>query len=224
MSIAALTQWISVSRPREGQARLGQRCLTSPSGFTTCDAAERAVGRHLPGHRARPVLACRPDDLRDHVAGPLHDHEVALADVLAVDVLLVVERRGRDGDAADLHRLELGPRVQRARAADPDVDLAQGRDRGRRRPLVRARPPGPLVERAEPLLLLEGVELDHDRRRSRSRALRAALSHRAQAAATSSIVSSRSVCGFVRKPRSRSHASISNWAVGAPAPSCTPAP
>ena len=35
MSIAALTQWMSVSRPREGQARLGQRCFTSPSGLTT---------------------------------------------------------------------------------------------------------------------------------------------------------------------------------------------
>ena len=35
MSIAALTQWIRVSRPREGQARFGQRCITSPSGFTT---------------------------------------------------------------------------------------------------------------------------------------------------------------------------------------------
>jgi hypothetical protein len=35
----------------------------------------------------------RADDLRDHVAGALDDDEVTLADVLAVDVLLVVERR-----------------------------------------------------------------------------------------------------------------------------------
>ena len=35
MSIAALTQWISVSRPRDGHARFGQRCMTSPAGFTT---------------------------------------------------------------------------------------------------------------------------------------------------------------------------------------------
>ena len=35
MSIAAITQLFSVSRPREGQARFGQRCMTSPSGFTT---------------------------------------------------------------------------------------------------------------------------------------------------------------------------------------------
>ena len=35
MSIAAVTQLISVSSPRDGHARLGQRCMTSPSGFTT---------------------------------------------------------------------------------------------------------------------------------------------------------------------------------------------
>ena len=34
MSSAAPTQWISVSRPRDGQARFGQRCITSPSGLT----------------------------------------------------------------------------------------------------------------------------------------------------------------------------------------------
>ena len=32
--MAALTQLISVSSPREGQARVGQRCIASPSGLT----------------------------------------------------------------------------------------------------------------------------------------------------------------------------------------------
>ena len=59
-------------------------------------------------------------------------------------------------------RLELGPRVERAGAPDADVDPPQRRDRGRRRPLERARPARPLVQRAEPLLLVEGVDLDHD--------------------------------------------------------------
>ena len=120
MSVAAMTQLLSVSSPREGQARFGQRCITSPSGLTTGDAAERAVL----GHPERLVpAACGqhgPDDLRDHVAGALDDHQVALADVLAVDVLLVVQRRPRDGDAADLDRLEHRPRVERAGAADAD--------------------------------------------------------------------------------------------------------
>ena len=35
MSAAACTQLINDSRPREGQARFGQRCITSPSGLTT---------------------------------------------------------------------------------------------------------------------------------------------------------------------------------------------
>ena len=34
MSAAACTQLISVSRPRDGQARFGQRCIASPSGLT----------------------------------------------------------------------------------------------------------------------------------------------------------------------------------------------
>ena len=35
MSAGPSTQLISVSRPRDGQARFGQRCIASPSGFTT---------------------------------------------------------------------------------------------------------------------------------------------------------------------------------------------
>ena len=68
----------------------------------------------------------------------------------------------RDGDTADLDRLELGPRVERAGAPDADVDLLERRDGGGGRPLVGARPARPLVERAEPALLVEVVDLDHD--------------------------------------------------------------
>ena len=57
MSIAALTQWISVSSPREGHARLGQRCMTSPSGLTTSTPQS---GQRF-GIRNRFVLgACSP--------------------------------------------------------------------------------------------------------------------------------------------------------------------
>jgi len=63
------------------------------------------------------VLRSGPDDLGDHVSGALHDDEVALADVLAIDVLLVVERRVRDRDAADVHRLELGELLSDHRGA-----------------------------------------------------------------------------------------------------------
>ena len=93
MSAAACTQLISVSSPREGQARFGQRCITSPSGFTTRRRRAGSASGIRNSLRARRVRPGRPDDLRDHVAGALHDHDVALADLLAVDVLLVVQRR-----------------------------------------------------------------------------------------------------------------------------------
>src|SRR5438067_1772808 len=95
------------------------------------------------------------DDLRDDIACPLHDDGVALADVLAIDVLLVVQRGARNGDAADLDRLEHRPRVERAGATDADRDLLQLRLRGHRSPLERARPPRTLVQRSEPPLVLE---------------------------------------------------------------------
>jgi len=110
MSAAAITQLLSDSRPRDGQAfRAPVHHLTL--GLHDLDAAEGAVRRHRERLRAAPMPPGRPDDLRDHVARALHDHVVALADVLAVDVLLVVERRARDRHAPDLDRLEHGPRV-----------------------------------------------------------------------------------------------------------------
>ena len=162
MSAAAMTQLFNVSSPREGQARLGQRCIASPSGWTTgvSQSGQRSGIRNgfVPG-------ACGwtgPDDLRDDVAGALDDHHVALADVLPVDVLLVVEGRARDSDAADLDGLEHRPWVERAGATDADRDLEQLRRSGRGRPLVRARPARPLVQSPEAPLLVDRVDLDHD--------------------------------------------------------------
>ena len=81
----------------------------------------------------RALVEHDADDLRDDVAGALHDHGVADADVLARDLVLVVQRRVRHDDAADGHRLELGDRRQRAGAADLDVDVAQDRSSPARR-------------------------------------------------------------------------------------------
>ena len=66
------------------------------------DRALRPCGR-LSEHDA--------EDLRDDVAGALHDHRVADAHVLARDLVLVVQRGVGDDDAADRHRLELGDGV-----------------------------------------------------------------------------------------------------------------
>ena len=108
------------------------------------------------------MLAGRADDLRNHVAGALDDDEIALTDALAIDVLFVVQRCRGDGDAADLDRVELCPRIQRARPADANVDSLQRRDRRRGRPLEGPRPARSLMQGAEPLLLVERVDLDDD--------------------------------------------------------------
>ena len=71
--------------------------------------AKRALFGHPEGLRPL-VREHRADDLRDHVARSLDDDGVALADVLAVDVLFVVKRRRRDRHAPDLDRLQLRPR------------------------------------------------------------------------------------------------------------------
>ena len=82
---------------------------------------------------ARALLRHQAQDLRDHVAGALHDHRVALAHILARDLVLIVQRRIGDDDAADRHRLQPRHRRQRACAAHLDVDLLQHRRRPSRR-------------------------------------------------------------------------------------------
>ena len=124
--------------------------------------AQRTALWHPPRFRPGLVLTRRADDLRDHVAGPLHDDEVSLADVLAADVVLVVQRRARHGHTADVNRLELCKRIENAGAAHADVDLREPRYCRRRRPLEGARETRASVERPEALLLVEGVDLDDD--------------------------------------------------------------
>ena len=102
------------------------------------------------------------NNLRDHVARALNDDDVPFADLLAVDVLFVVQRGPRDGDPADLDRLQHRPGIERARTPDADRDLVQPRRRSHRGPLESARPARTLVERAETRLLFERIDLDHD--------------------------------------------------------------
>src|SRR5207237_3099385 len=90
-------------------------------GLHHFEAAERAVRRHPELLRTAPMRPRRTDDLRNDVACALDDDVVALADLLAVDVLFVVQRRAGDRDAADLHRLHDRPRVESAGAAHTDA-------------------------------------------------------------------------------------------------------
>src|SRR5439155_13445685 len=79
-----------------------------------------------------PALDDRRDDLRDDVAGAHYDHLVSLADVLASQVLLVMQRRRAHRDPADVNGLEHRERQQMAGAADVPDDLVELRGGGRR--------------------------------------------------------------------------------------------
>ena len=124
--------------------------------------ADRAALRHL--EASRPAFAAREhgaDHLRDDVSGPLHDHVVALADVLEPHLLLVVQRGDAHLRAADDHRLQHRERCEHAGAAHRHLDLPQPRHRLFRRKLVRRRPARFAAHRAQLALEREVVHLDH---------------------------------------------------------------
>jgi hypothetical protein len=117
--------------------------------------AYRAALRRL--RCPRPALALGDvrrgrEHLRDHVTCPQHDHVLPLADVLAPQILLVVERRELHGDAAHVHRLEHRVRMKVAELAGVPADSLQLRHRRRRRELPGDRPPWLAPDRAEPAL------------------------------------------------------------------------
>ena len=118
---------------------------------------------HLVGLGALgPLVEHDAHHLRDDVAGAAHDHRVADADVLARDLVLVVQRGVGDDHAADRHRLELGGGRQRAGAADLDLDVEQARRRLLRRELVGDGPARRARDEAQPLLPVEPVDLVDD--------------------------------------------------------------
>ena len=119
-------------------------------------------GKHERLRVRRALLQDHAEDLRDHVAGALHNHGVADAHVLAGDLVLVVQRRILHDHAADGDRLQLRNRRQRARAADLDFDAAQDRGRLLGREFVRGGPARRARHEAQPLLQIEPVHLvDH---------------------------------------------------------------
>ena len=102
------------------------------------------------------------EDLRDDVAGAQHDDVLAGAQVLADDVLLVVQRRQLDRHAADVDGLELGERVHVAELADVPLHAVEARDRRGGRELPGDGPARIAPDDAEPALQLDVVDLDHD--------------------------------------------------------------
>ena len=141
------------SRPRcslAGHETFSQRHTASSSSRCRWLPHSRARRRHHPRLRVgRPLAEDGTDDARNDVAGLLDDDPVAGADVLARDVVGVVQRRHRHGRAADEDRLEHGKRRHRSGAADVDRDLLQQRRLLLRRELERDRPARELARRAE---------------------------------------------------------------------------
>ncbi len=88
-------------------------------------AADRAACRHRESPRSRGTLGRHGfHDLRDDLARLLHEHGIALADVLALDLVLVVQGGPRDGRPGQLDRLQLGHRRELPGASDLHDDLA----------------------------------------------------------------------------------------------------
>ena len=84
------------------------------------------------------------------------------ADVLALDLVRVVQRGALDGRAGDLGRLHHAERRHPAGAAGVDLDGEQLGVDLLGRVLVGDRPPGRPARRAQPALEADVVDLDHD--------------------------------------------------------------
>ena len=128
-----------------------------------CRAAHRAGLRHREfAFRPGPLLDERAHDLGDHVAGLLQDDAVADADVLAPDLVEVVERRPGDGRTGHLGRREVGDRRERSRPPDVRDDVLDRALDLLGRELVGDRPARRAADHAQSLLLVEAVDLDDD--------------------------------------------------------------
>ena len=125
-------------------------------------AAARTRRGHMPRLRAlRPQRQHGPQHLGDDVARLAHDNGVAHAHVLALHLVLVVQRRARHRGARHHHRLHLGHGRELARAAHLHGDVAQKRGLLLRRELERDGPARRARRVAHRLLLGERVHLHH---------------------------------------------------------------
>jgi hypothetical protein len=86
-------------------------------------AADGASLRELILSQPARLVGNDPDDLRDNIAGALDDNRIADADVLAFDLVFVVQGRIRDDDPADRHRLQPRNGRQLAGAAHLNADV-----------------------------------------------------------------------------------------------------
>ncbi len=135
-------------------------------GFSRRFHHRAAAHRAVAGHLEHPLLTGasghhRAHHLGDHIAGPLHHHPVADADVFAPDVLFVVQRCLPHRGAAHHHRLQHGVGVEAAGAPHINANVQQPGHRLLRRELEGHRPPGLPAHHPQGILVGEGGYLDH---------------------------------------------------------------
>ena len=156
-------QLISVSRPRDGHARFGQRCMTSPSGLTiSVSQSGQCFGIRncfVPGWctpPAGPTICGITSPARWTMTMSPSRICLRLMSSSLCSVARVTVTPPTSTGSISAHGLSAPVRPTRIRIFE------QLRLRGHRRPLERARPARPRVQRAEAPLLVERVDLDHD--------------------------------------------------------------
>ena len=149
-------------RRRAGQLLRSHRQTTSPSPRTSSLPHDGQVSGICQGS-ARPSRSgfSTADDLRDDVAAFLDDDPVAHPDVLARDLVGVVQGRHADGGPGQQHRLEHGHRRHRSGAAHLQHDVVETGRRLLRGKLEGDRPPRELRGRPQALAVRNRVDLDH---------------------------------------------------------------
>src|SRR5205085_11446976 len=99
-------------------------------------------------------------DLGDDIAGAPYDDRVSDPDAEPRDLVHVVQRRALHRRPSDEHRREPGDGCQRAHPSDVELHVLDLRLRLLGREFVRDRPPRRARYEAEPLLLIDAIELD----------------------------------------------------------------
>jgi hypothetical protein len=130
-------------------------------GFVLGSFHGRSANGALGGHLERPVARALLLDARDFgndVARAAHHHRVALPDVLAADLVLVVQRRVHDRGAAHEDRLQARDGRDGAGAAHLEFDVEQFGGRFLGGEFVRDGPARRARDEAQ--LLLVGVAVD----------------------------------------------------------------
>ena len=94
-----------------------------PFRMGTAHRAEH--GKHIGHRRCRPLLQNRPDNLRDDIARPLHNHRVANAHIFPGNFIFVVQRGIGHHNTSDCNGPQPCHRRQRTRAPHLNIDTLQ---------------------------------------------------------------------------------------------------